>query len=42
MKDSSDSTHYIYETMVDFNEIKEDSNIVIRFETKVQIFSVIA
>ena len=41
MKDISDYTHYIYETNLDLNELKDDNKTNIRYETKVQIFNVI-
>ena len=41
MKDISDYTHYIYETNLDLNELRDDNKTNIRFETKVQIFNVI-
>ena len=41
MKNTSNFGNYFYETMIDFNEFKDDENTVIRIETKIQIFSVI-
>ena len=41
MKNTSNFGNYFYETMIDFNEFKDDENVVIRIETKIQIFSVI-
>ena len=40
MKDVSDSNHFIYEALIDLNELNDDEK-TIRLETKIQIFSVI-
>ena len=40
MKDVSDSNHFIYEALIDLNELIDDEK-TIRLETKIQIFSVI-
>ena len=42
MKLVSDFNHNIYEANIDFEELKEDQNLKINLETKIQIFSVIA
>ena len=42
MKLFSDLNHNIYEANIDFEELKEDQNLKINLETKIQIFSVIA
>ena len=41
MKDISGLIDYNYEAEFDINELKNNSKITIRIETKVQIFSVI-
>ena len=41
MKNTSNFGNYFYETRCDLNEFKDDESVVIRIETKVQIFSVI-
>ena len=42
MKLVSDSHHNIFEAKIDFEELKEDKNLNINIETKIQIFSVLA
>ena len=42
MKLVSDSHHNIFEAKIDFEELKEDKNLNISIETKIQIFSVLA
>ena len=41
MKNTSNFGNYFYEALIDFNEFKDDENVIIRMETKIQIFSVI-
>ena len=41
MQYNSKSNYDIYETVVDFNEFKDDENTEVKMETKIQIFSLI-
>ena len=41
MRYNSKSNYDIYETEVDFDEFKDDESIVVKMETKIQIFSLI-